>query len=146
MYQVSDVDCTFIFLGYQRFSDPINNAYPNREKKFIEEYYEFLICYLKGDLIELLEPLELIGYLYKNGCIEPNDKDTIARIQSTKGKIAACQEMFFCARRKRRNWALLFMEAIKESQEYVKVKMDPAATRGTFKTQTSNNVFKNYSV
>ncbi|CAG2238286.1 unnamed protein product [Mytilus edulis] len=37
--------------------------------------------------------------------------------------------MFQAVKRRKDNWALLLLEAIKETQEYVKVKMDPSASQ-----------------
>ncbi|CAG2241049.1 unnamed protein product [Mytilus edulis] len=50
-------------------------------------------------------------------------------MQSSKGRTAACQEMIMAVKRRRDNWALLLLEAIKETQEYVKLKMDPSASQ-----------------
>ncbi|XP_052083333.1 uncharacterized protein LOC127720650 isoform X2 [Mytilus californianus] len=49
-------------------------------------------------------------------------------MQSSRGRTDACREMFLAVKRKKDNWALLLLEAIKETQEYVKLKMDPSAS------------------
>ncbi|XP_071146548.1 uncharacterized protein [Mytilus edulis] len=115
--------------GYQRFVDPINNIYPDRGRKFCQDYFEFLINYMKGELADILELLQICAYLYRNRCIELSDKEAIEAMQSSKGRTAACQEMFQAVKRRKDNWALLLLEAIKETQEYVKVKMDPSASQ-----------------
>ncbi|CAC5393335.1 unnamed protein product [Mytilus coruscus] len=115
--------------GYQRFVDPINNIYPDRGRKFCQEYFEFLINYMKGELADILEPLQICAYLYRNRCIELSDKEAIKAMQSSRGRTAACQEMFQAVKRRKDNWALLLLEAIKETQEYVKLKMDPSASQ-----------------
>ncbi|VDI76991.1 Hypothetical predicted protein, partial [Mytilus galloprovincialis] len=114
---------------YQRFVDPINEEYPDRGDKFCQEYFEFLICYLKGDLIERLEPMHICGFLYQNGCIEKSDRDKIASEYHSNGRSQACQELFFCMQRKKKNWPVLFMEALKDSDRSdIKCKMDLAPT------------------
>ncbi|CAC5393332.1 unnamed protein product [Mytilus coruscus] len=115
--------------GYQRFVDPISNIYPDRGRMFCQEYFEFIINYLTGELVDVLEPLQLCAYLYKNRCIEQSDKEAIEAMQSSKGRTAACREMFLAVKRRKDNWALLLLEAIKETQEYVKLKMDPSASQ-----------------
>ncbi|CAC5363157.1 AASDH [Mytilus coruscus] len=80
--------------GYQRFVDPINNIYPDRGRKFGQEYFEFLINYMKGELADILEPLQICAYLYRNRCIELSDKEAIEATQVSRGRTAACQEMF----------------------------------------------------
>ncbi|VDI16415.1 Hypothetical predicted protein, partial [Mytilus galloprovincialis] len=115
--------------GYQRFVDPIHNIYPDRGRKFCQEYFEFLIHYMKGELVDILEPLQICAYLYRNRCIELSDKEAIEAMQSSNGRTAACQEMIMAVKRRRDNWALLLLEAIKETQEYVKLKMDPSASQ-----------------
>ncbi|CAC5393336.1 unnamed protein product [Mytilus coruscus] len=115
--------------GYQRFVDPIRNIYPDRGRNFCQEYFEFIINYLSGDLADVLEPLQLCAYLYKNRCIEQSDKEAIEAMQSSRGRTAACREMFLAVKRRKDSWALLLLEAIKETQEYVKLKMDPSASQ-----------------
>ncbi|XP_063409125.1 uncharacterized protein LOC134692598 [Mytilus trossulus] len=115
--------------GYQRFADPINNIYPDRGRKFCQEFFEFLIHYMKGELVDILEPLQTCAYLYRNRCIELSDKEAIEAMQYSRGRTAACQEMFQTVKRRKDNWALLLLEAIKETQEYVKLKMDPSASQ-----------------
>ncbi|XP_071146469.1 uncharacterized protein [Mytilus edulis] len=115
--------------GYQRFVDPISNIYPDRGRTFCQEYFEFIINYLSGDLVDVLEPLQLCAYLYKYRCIDQGDKEAIEAMQYSKGRTAACREMFLAVKRRKDNWALLLLEAIKETQEYVKLKMDPSASQ-----------------
>lgn len=89
---------------------------------------------MKGELIDVLDALAICGNLYQNGCLELRDKEDIEAIYSRSGRTAACQRLFQIARRRKANWALLFVEAIKESQEYVKCKMDPSSTNGLYLT------------
>ncbi|CAC5415262.1 IFIH1 [Mytilus coruscus] len=115
--------------GYQRFIDLINKEYPDRGDKFCQDYYEFLICYMKGDLLERIEPLDICGFLYQNKCLELSDMEAIRSECNSNGKFQAFQELFFMMQRRRDNWPGLFMEALKESgREDLKVKMDPGAT------------------
>ncbi|VDI35285.1 Hypothetical predicted protein [Mytilus galloprovincialis] len=86
--------------GYQRFVDPINNIYPDRGRKFCQDYFEFLINYMKGELADILEPLQICAYLYRNRCIELSDKEAIEAMQSSKGRTAACQEMIQAVKRR----------------------------------------------
>ncbi|XP_071167931.1 interferon-induced helicase C domain-containing protein 1-like [Mytilus edulis] len=115
--------------GYQRFIDLINKEYPDRGDKFCQDYYEFLICYMKGDLLERIEPLDVCGVLYQNKCIELSDMETIRSEYYSNGKFQAVQELFFLMQRRRPDWPSLFLEALKESgREDLKAKMDPGAT------------------
>ncbi|XP_052100748.1 interferon-induced helicase C domain-containing protein 1-like isoform X2 [Mytilus californianus] len=115
--------------GYQRFIDLINKEYPDRGDKFCQDYYEFLICYMKGDLLERIEPLDICGFLYQNKCLELSDMEAIRSECNSNGKFQAFQELFFMMQRRRDNWPGLFMEALKESgREDLKAKMDPGAT------------------
>ncbi|XP_071167913.1 interferon-induced helicase C domain-containing protein 1-like [Mytilus edulis] len=115
--------------GYQRFIDLINKEYPDRGDKFCQDYYEFLICYMKGDLLERIEPLDVCGVLYQNKCIELSDMETIRSEYNSNGKFQAVQELFFLMQRRRDDWPSLFLEALKESgREDLKAKMDPGAT------------------
>ncbi|CAG2202181.1 unnamed protein product [Mytilus edulis] len=61
-------------------------------------------------------------FLYKNGGLEQPDKEHIEAINSTRGRTAACQELFLTVARRNSSWALLLVEAIRETQEYVKTK------------------------
>ncbi|CAC5422862.1 unnamed protein product [Mytilus coruscus] len=102
--------------GYKRFIDPINRTFPDKGTIFCQEYLEFIIKRLKGELIDILDTLKICGNLYQSGCLELRDKEDIE---------AGIQEI---VRRRKANWAFLFVAAIKESQEYVKCKMDPSST------------------
>ncbi|CAG2232331.1 unnamed protein product [Mytilus edulis] len=84
---------------------------------------------MKGELVDILKPLQICASLYRTRCIELSDKEAIEAMQSSRGRTAACQEMFQAVKRRKDNWALLLLEAIKETQEYVKVKMDPSSSQ-----------------
>ncbi|XP_071170930.1 ATP-dependent RNA helicase DHX58-like [Mytilus edulis] len=118
--------------GYQRFINRINKEYPDRGEKFCQDYYEFLICYMKGDLLERIAPLdmsEICGFLYRNECLELSDTEALRSECNSNGKFYAFQELFFLMQRRRDDWPGLFLEALKESgREDLKAKMDPGAT------------------
>lgn len=87
---------------------------------------------MKGELIDVLDILIICGNLYQNGCIKLRDKEDIEAVHSKSGRTAANQRLFQLIRRRKSNWALLFVKAMKESQEYVKCKMDPSSNNGLF--------------
>lgn len=122
--------------GYQRFIDLINRAYPDKGTEFVQEYFAFIINCVKGQLLDILEPLQICAFLYENGCIEQNDKERIEAKHNSQGRYYACQEMLFAVKRRKHNWALLFVDAIKETQEHVKIKLDLSATKGWYQVKT----------
>ncbi|CAC5388882.1 IFIH1 [Mytilus coruscus] len=116
--------------GYQRFVDPINEEYPDRGDEFCQEYFAFIIRYMNGEIIENLEPLNICGFLYENQCLEDTDLDAIKAVDHNEGKHKASQELFFRIQRRKNNWPVLFMEALKDSgAEALKAKFDPSSTQ-----------------
>ncbi|XP_052100749.1 uncharacterized protein LOC127734783 [Mytilus californianus] len=85
---------------------------------------------MNEDIIENLEPMNICGFLYQNECLEDTDLTAVKSVDCSEGKYKASQELFFrMQRRRKNNWPVLFMEALKHSgEEAVKAKMDPAAT------------------
>ncbi|VDI57015.1 Hypothetical predicted protein [Mytilus galloprovincialis] len=128
----ADMVTQFVFVlekkGYKRFIDPINLTFPDKGTTFCQEYFEFIIKRLKGELIDVLDTLKICGNLYQNGCLELRDKEEIEAVHLRSGRTASCKRLFQIVRRRKANWAFLFIAAIKESQEYVKCKMDPSST------------------
>ncbi|CAG2239306.1 AASDH [Mytilus edulis] len=95
---------------------------------------------LDGELIDVLDTLKICGNLYQNGCLELRDKEEIVAVHSRSGRTASCKRLFQIVRRRKANWAFLFIAAIKESQEYVKCKMDPSSTNGLYFTACIFNI------
>lgn len=90
--------------------------------------------------------MQLCAYLYKYRCIDQGDKEAIEAMQYSKGRTAACREMFLAVKRRKDDWALLLLEAIKETQEYVKLKMDPSASQGKEIVFTNTSYMSSYFV
>lgn len=124
------MSCLSFVLGYRRFIDPIHDVYPKKGHIFCQEYFEFIMNLLKGELADILETLQICSYLYGIGCLEQSDMERIHAVNTTTGKTAACRELIITVRRKRADWALLMVDSMKATQEYVKVKMDPSSTQG----------------
>ncbi|VDI20034.1 Hypothetical predicted protein [Mytilus galloprovincialis] len=129
----TDMLSKFVFAleskGYRRFIDPINGTYPKKGVMFCQDYIGFIMNYLKGELIDVLQTETLCRYMYAEGCLEQSDIEHIEAVCSTRGRTAACKELFLAVKRRKANWALLMVEAIRSTQEYVKVKMDPSSTQ-----------------
>lgn len=86
---------------------------------------------MSGEIIENLEPLNICGFLYENQCLEDTDLHAIKAVDRSEGKHKASQELFFRMQRRRDNWPVLFMEALKNSgAEGLKAKIDPSSTGG----------------
>ncbi|VDI39063.1 Hypothetical predicted protein [Mytilus galloprovincialis] len=122
--------CALEARGYRRFIDSINDIYPEKGHMFCQEYFEFMMNLLKGELADVLETWEICRYLYGIGCLQLSDKESIEAVHLKTGRASACQELIITVRRKRADWALLMVDAIKATQEYVKVKLDPSSTQG----------------
>ncbi|CAG2232887.1 unnamed protein product [Mytilus edulis] len=132
--------------GYQRLIDSINRVYPDKGTNFAQEYFAFIINLVKGQLLDILEPLQICAFLYENGCIEQNDKERIVAKHNSQGIYYACQDMLFAVKRRKHNSALLFVNAIKETQEHVKIKLDLLATKGWYKVKTlEQQICKQYN-
>ncbi|CAC5393330.1 unnamed protein product [Mytilus coruscus] len=99
----------------------------NRVSVLKSEFLKFLkptdvifnIQGLEGELVDILEPIEICAYLYRDRCIKLSDKDVIEATHLSRGRTASCQIMCQAVKLRKDNWALLLLHAIKETHASV---------------------------
>jgi hypothetical protein len=127
-------NCSNCVAGYERFIDvkeqSDNPSDNDQEPVLVREQYEFLVEMARGDLVRRIVPSDIVFHLLAKGCISDEDSEQIRNIERITSPMEACRKMFALMQRRKPDWVVMLLEALKESDERSALRaIDPELTR-----------------